>query len=270
MNMNQKKVMVLLWIVIFFGLCGCQMETEEGQVNKRYLEIDEIEFVEPTIEYQEDSDFAIYKTKIKNNSSYIIKGVTIEVRLENGQHTTIVTEDTLKPNDISSWIKCVGPSSLEIDDLELTRFMIKTLDENLQEMIITYDVGRDFYTYKEQEVIEEQTPLIKVEDIEFIDPNLVKQEESVVFQTYLKNNSTYDLKSISYEFEDKDKETFTLFHPLEIKSESESSLLTVYSLKYSEWKDYEFKRISYTYQQKNELVRVIYDVRLKKYFINKE
>ena len=71
------------------------------------------------------------------------------------------------------------------------------------------------------------------------------------------------MKSISYEFEDKDKETFTLFHPLEIKSESESSLLTVYSLKYSEWKDYEFKRISYTYQQKNELVRVIYDVRLK-------
>lgn len=265
--MNQKKVMVLLWIAIFFGLCGCQMETEEGQVNKHYLEIHEIEFVEPTIEYQEDRDFAIYKTKIKNNSNYIIKGLTIEVQLENGQHTTIVTEDTLKPNDVSSWIRCVGPSSLEVDDLMMTRFTIKTLDEKSQEIIITYDVGRDFYAYKEQVVIKDEIPLIKVEDIEFVDPNLVKVEAGVILQTYLKNNSTYDLQSISYEFEDKDKETFTLFNPLEIKSESESSLLTVSSLKYSKWEDYEFKRITYTYQEKNDLVRVIYDVRLKKYFI---
>lgn len=265
--MNQKKVIVLMWIAVIFGLCGCQMEVEEGSVNKRYLQVKEIEFIEPTVEYEAGSEFAIYKTKIKNNSKYIIKGLTIEVELENGQHTTIVTEDTLKPNDISSWIRCVGPSSLDVDDIVVTRFTITTLDKKSQEMTITYDVGRDFYTYKEQEVIAEETPLIKVEEIEFIESALVEKEEGIVLQTYLKNNSSYDLQSIRYEFEDKDGETYTLLSPLEIKSQSESSLLTVSFLTSLNWEDYEFKRISYTYQAEDELVHVVYDVRLEQYFI---
>lgn len=267
MCMNRKKVMIIMWIAIMFGLCGCQMEVEEGEVNKRYLQVKEIEFIEPTVEYEVGSDFAIYQTKIKNNSESIIKGLTIEVELENGQHTTIVTEDTLKPKDISSWVRCVGPSSMNLDDVIMTRFTITTLDKNSQEIIITYDVGRDFYTYEVNKQRNRETPLVKIEEIEFINPTLVESHEGILLQTYLKNNSNHHLQTIRYEFEDQEGETYTLFSPLEIKSRSESPLLTASFLTSLNWDDYEVKRIAYTYEVEDELVYVVYDVRLEQYFI---
>ena len=264
---ESKKVMIIMWIAIMFGLCGCQMEVEEGEVNKRYLQVKEIEFIEPTVEYEVGSDFAIYQTKIKNNSESIIKGLTIEVELENGQHTTIVTEDTLKPKDISSWVRCVGPSSMNLDDVIMTRFTITTLDKNSQEIIITYDVGRDFYTYEVNKQRNRETPLVKIEEIEFINPTLVESHEGILLQTYLKNNSNHHLQTIRYEFEDQEGETYTLFSPLEIKSQSESPLLTASFLTSLNWDDYEVKRIAYTYEVEDELVYVVYDVRLEQYFI---
>ena len=266
--MKQKKFRLLLLLVAMLGLCGCQMEVPDGKVARHYVGVGEIEFIDASVEQEEGSDLAIYQTRIKNNSKHTIKGLTIEVELENGRHTTIVTQDTLQPNDISGWIRCVGPSSLQIDDLKMTRFTIKMVDDNYQETVVTYDVGRDFYTYNQLTKQEMIDPLIKVEEIEFVKPTLLKKEnDEVVLQTYLRNNSDYNLQSVMYTFEDEDGETYTLYSPLEIESQHQSSLLTTSSLPSTNWDDYQFKSVNYTYLNQETLVYMMYDVRLKQYFI---
>ena len=90
----------------------------------------------------------------------------------------------------------------------MTRFTIKMVDDNYQETVVTYDVGRDFYTYNQLTKQEMIDPLIKVEEIEFVKPTLLKKEnDEVVLQTYLRNNSDYNLQSVMYTFEDEDGET---------------------------------------------------------------
>jgi len=264
--MKQKCIgVVILFMMIILTACG--MEVSEGEVNPDYVQISDIEFVDALIEQSEDSEIAIYQTKIKNNSNQIIKGLSIEVLLDDGRHTTLVTHDTLRPDDISSWIHCAGPSSLDLEDVQMTRFMVHVLDENQQEMVITYDVSRDFYTYELQDNQNKFEPLVTVNDIKFVNPTLVEsQDEAINFQTYLKNESDYDVQSITYVFEDKNGQTYTLFNPLTIDSHTKSSLLTTSFLPSTDWDFYEFKRIEYTYMDENELVKVTYDVRLKQYF----
>lgn len=264
--------MKLKWIYLTFVcflmllLFGCEMEAEEGAVNRHYIRIEEIELVDVSLEREADSEVAIYQAKIKNRSKYTIQGVTIEVELQDGQHTTIVTQDTLKPGDTSGWIRCVGPDSLKLKDLKTTRFTIKMMDDENQETVVTYDVGRNFYTYSESVEKENIDPLVKVEDIEWIDPKFVKEDGSVKLQTYLKNNSSYAVQNIMYTFEDDLGETYTLYYPLEMEAGHQSSLLTTSNLSKKTWDDYEFKRVSYSYQEKDEWIHVIYDVRLKQYF----
>ena len=69
-----------------------------------------------------------------------------------------------------------------------------------------------------------------------------------------------------YTFEDDLGETYTLYYPLEMEAGHQSSLLTTSNLSKKTWDDYEFKRVSYSYQEKDEWIHVIYDVRLKQYF----
>lgn len=265
--MKQKRIRVVLLFIMMVVLTACGMEVSEGEVNPDYVQISDIEFIDASIEKSEDSDIAIYQTKIKNNSNQIIKGVSIEVLLDDGRHTNLVTHDTLRPDDISSWIYCVGPSSLDLEDIQMTRFTVQVLDENQQKMVITYDVSRDFYAYELQNDENKFEPLVTVEDIKFVYPILVESEDEVInFQTYLKNESDYDLQSITYVFEDENGQSYTLFNPLTIDSHDRSSLLTTSFLPSTDWSFYEFKRIDYTYMDENELVKVTYDVRLKQYF----
>ncbi len=265
--MKRAKIMLLL-LMLIFGLCGCQMEAEDGRVNRRYVRVGEIEFVDALVYQQEGSNLATYQTRLKNNSKHIIRGLTIEVELENGRHTTIVTQDTLKPNDVSSWIRCVGPSSLDVDDIKLTRFTLKTVDDNHEEIIVTYDVERDFYTYDQQVSQEVMDPTVKVEEIQFVTPTLVEKDNGVMLQTYLRNDSNCDLQSVRYLFEDEAGETYTLFSPLEIKSQSQSTLLTASFLSSADWDNYQFKTVTYMYVENGTLVNVMYDVRLEKYFVS--
>ncbi|MEE1237718.1 MAG: hypothetical protein UHI85_06520, partial [Turicibacter sp.] len=78
---------VVLLFIIMVILTACGMEVSEGEVNPEYLQISDIEFIDASIEKSEDSDIAIYQTKIKNNSNQIIKGVSIEILLDDGRHT---------------------------------------------------------------------------------------------------------------------------------------------------------------------------------------
>lgn len=266
--MKQKKIKLLLLLIAIIGLCGCQMEVLDGKVDRHYVRVGEIEFIDASVEQDEAGNLAIYQTRIKNNSKHTLKGLTIEVELENNQHTTIVMPDTLQPNDISGWIRCVGPSSLQIDDVKMTRFTIKMIDDNDQETVVTYDVGRDFYTYSQVPTETVINPEVTVEEIEFVKPQLLKKEdEGVVLQTYLRNNSKYQLQSVMYIFEDEAGETYTLYSSLEIDSEQQSPLLTVSQLSSTNWEDYQFKSVSYTYLDQDTLVHLMYDVRLNQYFV---
>ena len=264
--------MKLKWIYLTFAcmlilvLFGCEMEAEDGKANRHYIQIEEIELVDVSLEREEGSEVAVYQAKIKNRSKHTVQGVTIEVELKDGQHTTIVTQDTLKPGDTSGWIRCVGPQSLKLKDLKKTRFTIKMIDEENQETVVTYDVGRDFYTYSESTERETINPKVKVDDIEFVDPTFAPEGAGVKLQTYLKNNSSHAIQNIMYTFEDDLGETHTLYHPLEIGGNQQSSILTTSNLSKKKWKDYQFKRVSYTYQDKGQWVCVVYDVRLDQYF----
>lgn len=262
--MKVKIIGILMMMGTIFGLCGCQMETE-GQVDRHYIRIGELEFIDSTVEQEDGSDLAIYQTRIKNNSNYTITGITIDVELEDGKHTTIVTMDTLAPNQTSDWIRCVGPESLSLEDVVMTRFIVNMIDKQNQETTVTYDVGRDFYTYQTTD-LSSFDPAVKVDDLVFADDSFIKEDDGVTLQTYLQNRSDYLVQNVMYTFADEAGETYTLYAPLEIKAHHQSQLLTVSALSSETWDDYHMKFITYTYQDGDEFVEVTYDVCLEQYF----
>ena len=69
--MKQKRMRVVLLFMMMVILTACGMEVSEGEVNPDYVQISDIEFIDASIEKSEDSDIAIYQTKIKNNSNNI-------------------------------------------------------------------------------------------------------------------------------------------------------------------------------------------------------
>lgn len=63
--------MKLKWIYLTFAcmlilvLFGCEMEAEDGKANRHYIQIEEIELVDVSLEREEGSEVAVYQAKIK-------------------------------------------------------------------------------------------------------------------------------------------------------------------------------------------------------------
>lgn len=266
-----KKTMYIVGIslLVLINLVACEVNKAENGANPSYVLVKELEFINQTLD-EKESGVYIYRGQIKNNSKYTIKGISIEIQLDDGSFTTIATKDTLLPGDVSAYIECFGPTTGNIEDMKATRITINMYDDQLKHTVIQYDVNGDKYQYTEGEAMTDEKPFVLVSDLEFINPSLgvTSNDGTVSFKTAISNNSDYIITGLVYTFELEDGENVNLFSLDSIGAHEVSSVLSCLGPSSGDMNDMQAKSIKYSILDQNgNSQQITYDVRLEHYFI---
>ena len=248
---------------------GCSANKAGGGADDSYVLVNELEFINQTLEQRSEGNY-IYQAQIKNNSKFIIRGISIDIELSNGNYTTISTQDTLKSGDISGFIQCFGPSSGRIEDMKATRILINMYDENMVHTVVEYDVNQNKYTYTPGEAFSAETPKVTMTDLEFMNPTLTvpSNASGSVFETSLKNNSDYAIMGLVYTFEMNNGKNVNLMVVDTIGARESIGPISCTGPESGNMEDMETKTIKYTIiDEKGTSQTITYDVRLNQYFI---
>lgn len=261
-----------LALMLTFLLAGCGSNASSNGVDKSYVLVKELEFINQSLSKSQSGDVYLYRAQIKNNSSKTIKGITIDVKLNNGEYTTLSTYDTLLPGEVSSYVECYGPTSGNVKEMEATKITIRMYDENNKEMIIKYDVGQDLYQYEEGKALSTDSPLVLANQLEVVDPQLIMQDNEgvVYFQAAIKNNSDYKLTNIVYTFELETGLNSYLMTQEQLEPGQKSSLLKTTGPESKNLLDLKIKNIKYSVINKEgKSIEINYDSKLEKYLFEK-
>lgn len=83
-----------------------------------------------------------------NNSKYAIKGFNVTVLLKDkNEKTYLGSYDTVMPGETSPKFECFAPETGNIEDIEYLKYEITVVDENGEEIYLTYDVKLKTYEW---------------------------------------------------------------------------------------------------------------------------
>lgn len=256
-------------LLVIINLVACEVNKAENGADSSYVLVKELEFINQTLEEKESGGY-IYRGQIKNNSKYTIKGISIEIQLDDGSFTTIATQDTLLPGGVSAYIECFGPTTGNIEDMRATRVTINMYDDQLKQTVIQYDVNGDKYQYTEGEVMTDEKPSVLISDLKFINPslNVSSNDGTVSFNTAISNNSDYIITGLVYTFEIENGKNVNLFSLDSIGPYEVSPVLSCLGPSSGNMNDMQPKSIKYSIiDQNGNSQQITYDVRLENYFI---
>lgn len=246
---------------------GCSSNKAGGGADDSYVLVNELEFINQTLEQRNEGNY-LYQAQIKNNSKFIIRGISIDIELSSGNYTTIATQDTLRPGDVSGYIQCFGPSSGRIEDMKATRILINMYDENMVHTVVEYDVNQNKYTYTQGDSLSTETPKVVVTDLVFVNPTLTLASNGSVFQASIKNNSNYAIMGLVYTFEMNNGKNVNLMVLDTIGAQESIGSLSCTGPDSGNMADMEVKTVKYTIiDEKGNSQTITYDVRLNQYFI---
>ena len=266
-----KKIMYTCGfsLLVLITLVACDANKAENGADSSYVLVKELEFINQTLDKKESGAY-IYRSQIKNNSKYTIKGISIEIQLDDGSFTTIATQDTLLPGDVSAYIECFGPTTGNIEDMKATRITINMYNDQLKHTLIQYDVNGDKYQYTEGESMTDKKPSVLISDLKFINPSLgvSSNDGTVSFKTTISNNSDYTITGLVYTFELEDGKNVNLFSLDSIDAHEVSPVLSCLGPSSGDMNDMQPKSIKYSIVDQNgNSQQITYDVRLEHYFI---
>lgn len=270
----KKRLLKVLTFLIasISSICmmiGCSTNQAEGTPDDSYVLVTELEFINQSIQLREDGTY-IYQAQIKNNSDYIIRGISIEIKLDNGNYTTIATQDTLRPGDISGYVECFGPDSGRTEDMKATRILINMYDQEMVHTIIEYDVNQNKYTYTEGDPFSNEEPKVLVNQLEFVNPTIKEgsNEGDYLFETSIKNNSDYSIMGLVYTFEVNESKTVNLMVLDTINPKESTGIVSCTGPDSGNLNDMKIKTIKYSIvDEKGNPQTVTYDIKLEQYFI---
>lgn len=83
-----------------------------------------------------------------NNSKYVIKGFNVTVLLKDKNEKTYLTNyDTIMPGETSPKFETFAPATGNSEDMEYLSYDITVVDENGEEIYLTYDVKLKTYSW---------------------------------------------------------------------------------------------------------------------------
>jgi ABC-type Fe3+-hydroxamate transport system substrate-binding protein len=83
-----------------------------------------------------------------NNSKYAIKGFNVTVLLKDkNEKTYLGNYDTIMPGETSPKFESFAPETGNVEDIEYLQYDITVVDENGQEIYLTYDVKLKMYEW---------------------------------------------------------------------------------------------------------------------------
>lgn len=271
---QQKRILKVLTFLIasvssISMLIGCSANKAEGTADDSYVLVSELEFINQSLQQRENGSY-IYQAQIKNNSEFIIRGISIEIQLNNGNYTTLATQDTLRSGDISGYVECFGPDSGRIEDMKATRILINMYDHEMVHTVVEYDVNQNKYTYTEGDSFSSKEPKVLVSQLEFVSP-AIKEDSSkggYLFEASIKNNSDYPVMGLVYTFEINDGENVNLMVLDTIDSKQSTGVISCNGPDSGNIDDMRIKAVKYSIiDEKGNNQAVTYDIKLEQYFI---
>lgn len=268
-NAIKKSILIsslFLLLSVILGACGTNKASNGA--DSSYVLVKELEFVNQSLE-QKETGVYIYRGQIKNNSKYTIRGISIEIELDNQNYTTLTTQDTLLPGETSGYIECFGPASGNIDEMKATRITINMYDDEFRHTRIQYDVNQDKYTYVEEEAASDE-PLVLVSDLELVNPTLsdANRNQVVTYQASIANHSNYVVTGVVYTFETNENQTVNLVALDSIGANTTSPVLSCMGPATGNLEDMTLKQVKYSVlDSSGNSQQITYDVRLNHYFI---
>jgi hypothetical protein len=144
-------------------LTGCTNSNQsvDNKINinnnaeKSPIEVDDIEFVGLEISQPDSIGQRYIKTKVKNNSNLTITSIRVELKIGDKETTYIASNKTLNPGQTSDAIKCFGPKSGDISDIEAKSINIK-LNEDGKMVFVDYDTKLGEYNVLEANIEKEE------------------------------------------------------------------------------------------------------------------
>ncbi|EQK42319.1 putative lipoprotein [[Clostridium] bifermentans ATCC 638] len=163
--MKQKRSIgiIIISLLCVFMLTGCTNSNQsvDNKVNinnnaeKSPIEVDDIEFVGLEISQPDSIGQRYIKTKIKNNSNLTITSIRVELKIGDKETTYISSNKTLNPGQTSDDIKCFGPKSGDISDIEAKSINIK-VNEDGKMVFVDYDTKLGEYNVLEANIGKEE------------------------------------------------------------------------------------------------------------------
>ncbi|WP_195335930.1 hypothetical protein [Paraclostridium bifermentans] len=163
--MKQKRSIgiIIISLLCVFMLTGCTNSNQsvDKKVNinnnaeKSPIEVDDIEFVGLEISQPDSIGQRYIKTKIKNNSNLTITSIRVELKIGDKETTYISSNKTLNPGQTSDDIKCFGPKSGDISDIEAKSINIK-VNEDGKMVFVDYDTKLGEYNVLEANIGKEE------------------------------------------------------------------------------------------------------------------
>lgn len=267
----------IISLISVTALVGCSSSSDnpssnssqkQNEENKSPVLVKDIEFVDAKV-LEPDSIGTIYfETQFKNNSDKAIKGISIELELDNKEVAYLSSYDTIKPGETTSKTQCFGPTTGNKDDMKAKSVSITAIDGD-KEMYIDYDIKLDKYDVIEGDVASNtiKSPVV-VSDIEFVNPQILDPDSigSRYFKTQLKNNSKSIITSASFEYELDNGEVAYLSSYDTLLPGDTSSNTECFAPTTGNKDDMKLKTVSITVLDENKKeIYIDYDVKLDKY-----
>ena len=148
--------LILTSLLCVFMIIGCtnsnqntdKMVNINNKVEKSPIEIDDIEFIGLEISKPDSIGKRYIKTKVKNNSNLTITSIRVELKIGDKETTYIASNKKLNPGQTSDYLKCFGPKSGDIKDIEAKSVNIK-VNEDRKMLFVDYDTKLDKYNILE-------------------------------------------------------------------------------------------------------------------------
>lgn len=163
--MKQKKSIgiIIISLLCSFMLTGCTNSNQsvDKRVNinnnaeKSPIEVHDIEFVGLEISPPDSIGQRYIKTKVKNNSNLTITSIRVELKIGDKETTYIASNKTLNPGQTSDDIKCFGPKSGDISDIEAKSINIK-VNEDGKMVFVDYNTKLGEYNVLEANIEKEE------------------------------------------------------------------------------------------------------------------
>ena len=163
--MKQKRSIgiIIISLLCVFMLTGCTNSNQsvDKRVNinnnaeKSPIEVDDIEFVGLEISQPDSIGQRYIKTKVKNNSNLTITSIRVELKIGDKETTYIASNKTLNPGQTSDDIKCFGPKSGDISDIEAKSINIK-VNEDGKMVFVDYNTKLGEYNVLEANIEKEE------------------------------------------------------------------------------------------------------------------
>ena len=161
--MMKKLLMAIIAGTLLLSLVGCGGNktvdnNSENNVNAQVEEKNE-EKEQPPVTIEEvpmnltilepDSIGNRYmEATFTNNSKYAIKGFNVTVLLKDKNEKTYLSNyDTVMPGETSAKFETFAPETGNTEDIEYLQYDITVIDENGQEIYLTYDVKLKMYEW---------------------------------------------------------------------------------------------------------------------------